>query len=115
MRKLIEIIPYRKTIWTFGFVKTTLSSALISTGVVLIFNGLTNHPLFKGFDEIAIVLGFIAVISAIVIIVSIDKFKERTKKDELDAIDKQIDERAEFIAERLLIKKLNELGHLKEE
>lgn len=115
MRKLTEIIPYRKTIWTFGFVKTTLSSALISTGVVLIFNGLTNHPLFRGFDEIAIVLGFIAVISAIVIIVSIDKFKEKTKKDELDAIDKQIDERAEFIAERLLIKKLNELGHLKEE
>lgn len=107
-KKLTEIIPYRRTIWTFGFIKTTLSSALISTGVVLIFNGITNHPLFKGFNEIAIITGLIAVILAIIIIVSIDRFKEKTKKEELEAIDKQIDDRAEEIANDLIVKHLEE-------
>ena len=53
-KPLTEIIPWRRTIWTCGFVKTTLSGSLISTGVVLIFNGVTNHPLFDGINEIAI-------------------------------------------------------------
>lgn len=114
MTKLTEIIPYRRTIWTFGFIKTTLSSALISTGVVLIFNGITNHPLFRGFNEIAIITGLIAVILAIIIIVSIDRFKEKTKKEELEAIDKQIDDRAEEIANELIVKHLEERAeHLK--
>ena len=108
MTKLTEIIPYRRTIWTFGFIKTTLSSALISTGVVLIFNGITNHPLFRGFNEIAIITGLLAVILAIIIIVSIDRFKEKTKKEELEAIDKQIDDRAEEIANDLIVKHLEE-------
>ena len=108
MTKLTEIIPYRRTIWTFGFIKTTLSSALISTGVVLIFNGITNHPLFRGFNEIAIITGLLAGILAIIIIVSIDRFKEKTKKEELEAIDKQIDDRAEEIANDLIVKHLEE-------
>ena len=108
-KKLTEIIPYRRTVWTYGFVKTTLSGALISTGVVLIFNGITEHPLFRGFNEIAIVAGFIAVICAIVVIASIDKFKEIQKKEELDAIDKQIDERAKHIAQEKILEYLNQL------
>lgn len=91
----------------YGFLKTTLSSALISTGVVLIFNGITDHPLFKGFTEIAIVVGFIAVFCAIAIIVSIDKFKEKQKKEELEAIDRQIDERAKHIAQEKILEYLD--------
>lgn len=97
MRKLIEEIPYRKTIWIFGFIKTTLSSALISTGVVLIFNGITNHPLFHTWNEIAIVVGFLAIISAITIITSIDKWKEKQKREELETIDKKIVEERELM------------------
>lgn len=108
--KLTEIIPYRKAIWTFGFLKTTISGALISTGVVFIFNGITNHSLFKGFEEIAIITGICSLTIAILVIVSIDRFKEKSKKEELDAIDKQIDERAAEIAEQLVIKHLNELS-----
>ena len=115
MTKLIEKIPYRRTIWTFGFVKTSLSGALFSTGVVLIFNGITNHPWFQGFNEIAIVTGLVALVCAIVVIASIDKWKEHQKKNELETIDKHIDERAEEIAEKLLLKKLEELGHLKDQ
>ena len=108
MVALINRIPYRKTVWVSGFIKTTLSGALISTGVVLIFNGITNHPLFKGFNEIAIVVGFIALFCAIAVIISIDKWVEKTKKEELEEIDKQIDERAEQIANELIVKHLEE-------
>ena len=64
-KPLTEIIQWRRTIWTYGFVKTTLSGALISTGVVLIFNGITNHPLFQEWDEIAIICGVFAIFLAI--------------------------------------------------
>lgn len=113
--KLINKIPYKRTIWTFGFVKTSLSGALFSTGVVLIFNGITNHPWFKGFNEIAIVCGLVALACAIIVIASIDKWKEHQKKNELETIDKHIDERAEEIAEKLLLQKLEELGHLQDD
>lgn len=108
-KPLVEIIPWRRTIWTYGFVKTTLSSSLISTGVVLIFNGITNHPLFTGLNEIAIVTGFIALITAIVVITSIDKYKEKTKKEELEAIDQQIDDRAREIAEEKVLEYLDKI------
>ena len=108
-KPLTEILPWKRVIWTYGFVKTTLSGALISTGVVLIFNGITEHPLLKGYNEIAIFSGFIALICAIIVIVSIDKYKEKTKKAELEAIDKQIDERAKHIAEEKVLEYLSRL------
>ncbi len=108
-KPLTEIIPWRRTIWTYGFVKTTLSGSLISTGVVLIFNGVTNHPLFNGFNEIAIICGFIAIIFAIIVITSIDRYKEKTKREELEAIDKQIDDRARQIAEEKVLEYLKEI------
>lgn len=108
MAKLIETVPYRKTVWRCGFIKTTLSGALISTGVVLIFNGITNHPLFRGFNEVAIVTGFLALLCAILVIISIDKYKEKAKKQELEEIDRQIDQRAEEIANELIVKHLEE-------
>ncbi len=108
-KPLTEIIPWRRTIWTYGFVKTTLSGALISTGVVLIFNGITNHPMFHGINEIAIICGFVAIALAIIVITSIDKYKEKTKREELEAIDKQIDEKAKRIAEEKVLEYLQEI------
>lgn len=108
-KPLTELIPWRKTVWTYGFVKTSLSGALISTGVVLIFNGITNHPLFTGFNEIAIVSGILAIIFAIVIIISIDVYKEKTKKEELEAIDNQIDRKAREIAEEKVLECLSKI------
>lgn len=113
--KLINKIPYKRTLWIFGFVKTSLSGALFSTGVVLIFNGITNHPWFQGFNEIAIVSGLLALTCAIIVIASIDKWREHQKKNELETIDKHIDERAEEIAEKLLLQKLEELGQLQDD
>jgi len=108
-KPLTELISWRRTIWTYGFVKTTLSGSLISTGVVLIFNGITNHPLFNGWNEVAIVTGIVALIIAILVITSIDKYKEKTKKEELEAIDRQIDEKAKRIAEEKVLEYLREI------
>ena len=108
-KPLTECIPWKRTIWTYGFVKTTLSSALISTGVVLIFNGITEHPLFSRLNEIAIISGFIAIIFAIAVITSIDRYKEKTKKEELEAIDKQIDDKAKRIAEEKVLEYLDKI------
>ncbi len=108
-KPLIDKIPWRRTIWTYGFVKTTLSSSLITTGVVLILNGISNHPLFSGLNEITIITGFIAIILAIAVITSIDKYKEKTKKEELEAIDEQIDTRAREIAEEKVLEYLDKI------
>lgn len=108
-KPLHEKIPYKKTVWVTGFIKTTLSSALISTGVVLIFNGITEHPLFKGFNEIAIVAGILAVLLAIITIVTIDKWKDQKKKEELQTINEHIDERAIEIAEEKILEAMQKL------
>lgn len=106
---LTEIIPYKKTVWITGFIKTTLSSALISTGVVLIFNSLTNHPLFMGWHEVGIAMGLTAIFIAVLIIVSIDKWKENRKKEELQTIENYIDKKAEEIANKKVLSKLQKL------
>ena len=97
----MEEIPYQRTVWIYGFVKTTLSGAFISTGVVLLFNGITNHPMFRGWNEIAIVVGILAILIAIGIIYTIDKWKEVKKREELEIIQKKFeDERKATVAER---------------
>ena len=103
--KLTETIPYRRTVWVTGFVKTTLSGTLISTGVLFIFNGITNHPLFQGWNEISIVMGILALISAIIIIYIIDKWKETKKREELETID----QRAAEIAEEKILEAMKNL------
>lgn len=109
-KKLTEIIPYKKTVWITGFLKTTLSSALISTGVVLILNGIAEHPLLSSkWTELDILVGFIAIVFAIVIIILIDSWKERKKKEELESIQALIDNKAEDIATKKVISKLKEL------
>ncbi len=109
LKPLTETIPYRRTVWMTGFVKTTLSSSLIATGVVLLFNGITNHPLFNGWDEVAIVTGALMILLAILIITSIDKWKEKTKHYELETIEKHIDEKAQRIAEEKIIEYMEKI------
>ncbi len=92
-----------------GFLKTAISSSLISTGVVLIFNGITEHPLFTGFNEIAIISGFTALIIAILVIVIIDEWKDQKKKEELETINEHIDERAIEIAEEKILEAMKNL------
>ena len=104
-KPLTEQIPYRKTVWVTGFLKTTISTSLISTGVVLLFNGITNHPLFHGWNEISIIIGALMITLAIISIILIDNWKDKKKKEELETIDK----RAAEIAEEKILEAMKKL------
>lgn len=107
--KLTEKIPYRRTVWVTGFLKTTITTSLISTGVVLLFNGITNHPLFNEWNEIAIVVGSLMILIAIIVVVLIDQWKDQRKKEELETINLHIDERAAEIAEEKILNAMENL------
>jgi len=108
-KTLTEKIPYRRTVWVTGFLKTTLSSSLIATGVLFLFTGITDHPLFQGWHEISIIVGSIMILLAVLIVVLIDQWKDQRKKEELDIINKHIDERAIEIAEEKIQKAMDQL------
>lgn len=109
MKHLHEVIPYRRTVWITGFLKTTVSSAMITTGVVLLFNSITEHPYFKEWNEIGIILGSLSIVIACIYIAMIDRWKEGKKKEELDTIEDYINQKAEEIANMKVLKKLEEL------
>lgn len=108
-KTLPEKIPYRRTVWVTGFLKTTISSSLIATGVVLLFNGITNHPMFHGWNEISIIIGAFMILLAIIIVILIDNWKDQKKKEELTIINEHIDERAIQIAEEKIQKAMDQL------
>ncbi len=92
-----------------GFLKTALSTSLISTGVLFLFTGITNHPLFNGWHGASIIIGIIMIILAIMIVVVIDKWKDQKKKEELEIINQHIDERAMEIAEEKILEAMKNL------
>ena len=106
---LHEKIPYRRTVWVTGFLKTALSSSLISTGVLFLFTGITNHPLLNGWHETSIIVGAIMIIIAIAIVILIDHWKDQKKKEELETINEHIEERAMHIAEEKVFEAMEKL------
>ena len=63
----------------------------------------------KGFSNVELQIGIMSIITALIIVTIIDKWAEIKKKEELEAIDKEIDERAEEIAEKLVLEHLKEI------
>lgn len=108
-KPLQEKIPYRRTVWVTGFLKTTISSSLIATGVLFLFTGITNHPLFQGWHEISIIVGALMILLAIIIVIAIDQWKDKKKKEELETINEHIDERAMKIAEEKILEAMENL------
>ena len=107
--KLTEKIPYRKTIWIKNFAKTVTTTTLVSSGIGLIITGLNTRMTNRGFSDVELQLGVLSIIIAIIIVLIIDRWAEQKKKEELETIDKTINEKAEEIAEELVLKHLNEL------
>nr|WP_302577825.1 hypothetical protein [Methanobrevibacter arboriphilus] len=108
-KPLNEIISYQKRVWVTGFLKTTISSGLIATGIVSIFAGIIDHPLLEKFNEIGIILGLISIGIAIILITLIDNYDEQKKKEELEIIDCKIEGKAEEIAKKLVDKELEKI------
>ncbi|MBR0369500.1 MAG: hypothetical protein IJH63_02105 [Methanobrevibacter sp.] len=107
--KLTEKIPYRKTIWIKNFAKTVTTTTLVSSGIGLIITGLNTRMTNRGFSDVELQLGVLSIIIAIILVIIIDKWAEQKKREELETIDKTINEKAEEIAEELVLKHLNEL------
>lgn len=63
----------------------------------------------RGFSDTELQLGVISIIIAVIIVIMIDKWAEKKKKEELEIIDEEINERAEKIAEELVLKHLKEI------
>ena len=108
-KSLTDKIPYRRTVWVTGFLKTTISSSLIATGILFLFTGITNHPLLKGWHLTSIIVGAIMILLAIIIVVAIDNWKDQKKKEELETINEHIDERAMEIAEEKILEAMKNL------
>ena len=108
-KKLTEMIPYRRTVWVKNFAKTVTTTTLISSGIGLLITGLNTQMTNNGFNAVELQLGVICIILAIIIVTIIDHWAEQKKREELEIIDKEIDERAERIAEDLVLKHLQEI------
>lgn len=109
MKSLTETIPYRRTVWVKNFAKTVTTTTLVSSGIGLIITGLTNRMHNRGYSDVELIVGVLAIIIAIIIVTIIDRWAEQKKREELEAIDKAIDSRAEKIAEKLVLKHLQEI------
>ncbi|MBF4469175.1 MAG: hypothetical protein ISP01_07190 [Methanobrevibacter arboriphilus] len=109
IKPLIEEIPYRQRVWITGFLKTTISSGLIATGIVSIFAGIIDHPLLKGYHEIGILVGATSIGLSIILITFIDHYDEKKKKEELEIIDSKIEDKAEEVARKLVDKELEKI------
>ena len=89
--KIYKDNNYKEILWLCGFVKTSLSNALFVIGITLIFNGLSNHPHFKGNPSNSIIFGFVSFILGLIVIYLIDKKRETLKKIEYGRNDENID------------------------
>ena len=107
--KLIETIPYKKAIWIFGFAKTISSTTLITLGIGLLLDGVSNHLRWRGYNQVELVVGIIALIIGVIIIILIDLWKQKQKKEELEIIDQTINDKAEEIAERKILEAMEKL------
>lgn len=100
-KTLIEKIPYKKAIWVFGFVKTNVSSVLISSGVTILLSSLLTSSIFSNYRYYGVFLGITAIIIGEIGTIAIDRWKEKDKKKELKIIDKHIEEnKKEVMLER---------------
>lgn len=109
-KSLTEIIPWRKTFWVKNYVKTITTTTLVSSGIGLLITGLSTRMTNKGFSDVELQLGVISIVLAIIITLIIDKWAEIRKKEELELIDKTIDDRARQIAEEKVLEYLNKIN-----
>ena len=108
-KSLTEIIPWRKTFWVKNYAKTITTTTLVSSGIGLLITGLSTRMTNKGFSDVELQLGVISIVLAIIITLIIDKWVEIRKKEELELIDKTIDDRARQIAEEKVLEYLNKI------
>lgn len=109
VEKLYKQMKYEKILWLGGFVKTTLSSALIGGGVTLFLAGITEHPIIIQNPWYQSNIGLAAIIVGILIVYLIDIQRRHYKKKEINVYNEALKEKAKIIAEEMVQKQLQEI------
>lgn len=109
VEKLYDEMNYEKILWLGGFVKTTLSSALIGGGVTLFLAGINEYPIITQNPTYQLNVGLVAIISGIIIVYLIDVKRREYKKEEITIYSQALNIKAQEIAEELVTKKLEQI------
>ena len=109
------VSDYRKLFWVKNYVKTITATTLVSTGIGLIVTANNAFGHHETGAEVELISGASCFILALVITFVLDRWSARKNKEMIKDIDNYIDERAEEIAEELVLKHLNEIANSKED
>lgn len=109
-KDLYNKIEYNKVLYLGGFIKTTLSSAFIGSGTVILLDGLTHtkSSIIKN-NELSVMIGAISILTGIIIVYTIDLYRKRYKEREMGIIQEEIQHKAEEIASKAVQEELEEL------
>lgn len=83
MEEFYDEIKYENILWLGGFIKTTVSAALIGSGASVLLSGVCNHPFLLQNPFYNSIVGLISFILGVIIVYIIDKEKRDYKKKEI--------------------------------
>lgn len=92
-------IEYESILWLGGFVKTTLSAALIGSGASVLLSGLCNHPFLLQNPFYNSIVGLMSLIIGVIIVYWIDREKRDYKKKEIQVYQQKYKEELEKLNE----------------
>ena len=110
--KLVK--KYMMVFWVKNYIKTMTATTLVSSGVGLLITGELTRFHNHGWSNAEIILGIVCVVLAIIVTYVLDYWSARKDREIINDIDTYIDERAEEIAEELVLKHLNEIAEKEE-
>ena len=105
---------YRRFFWIKNYVKTITATTLVSTGIGLIVTANNSFGHHETGAEVELISGVLCIALALIITFILDKWTARKNKEMINDIDNYIDDRAEEIAEELVLKHLNEIAEKEE-
>lgn len=90
-KPLRELVDYKTVLWINNMVKTTLSTAFITASTITFTSYCTSSNIIGKSPELTLLVSLLLLILGLSVIVFIDKYKERKKREELDIVDKKIE------------------------
>ncbi len=109
LHQKLEESGYYKAFWIKNYIKTVITSTLISSGIGLLITGELTRMQNKGYSDKELIVGCILLAIAATFTFIIDKYLSQKEKEKEEIIEEHIDEKAEEIAEQLILKHLEEI------
>ena len=109
VEEFYDEIEYESILWLGGFVKTTLSAALIGSGASVLLSGLCNYPFFLENPFLNSVIGLAGIIVGVLIVILIDLDRKRYKKKEIEYYATELQKLSVDIASQMIKHDIEEL------